>query len=306
MISLWAGLLLGAVLAPGNRWWGTDEIAHAVELTAPAVIIADTEMTRLLPAGTGAGPGPAVVPVADILATQSAPPPIPEPPPCGLADHRVPRLVDYECVRRIPGKPDRPRRSVDLCAPRRRRPAGRAAARAPSYLGHLASGRATSCPARLHRHLPGSSGVRQSRAPAPAADHTAHSKRVAARDIVAVMRALGHHRFALAGHDRGSYVAPPGWCPARTGTAGQRARRCPTPPRRTRTRSGSSLRPAPSSSSTATCGTAAPGTTAAGPAARCTPTSPAAPTASNSTRRNTIRQETLARLSPAARFILDL
>ena len=50
-------------------------------------------------------------------------------------------------------------------------------------------------------------GYGQSRAPAPAADHTAHSKRVAARDIVAVMEALGHRRFALAGHDRGSYVA---------------------------------------------------------------------------------------------------
>ncbi len=81
VISLWAGLRLGAVVAPGNRWWSTDEIAHAIELTAPAVIIADTEMTRLLPAGTGQGAGPAVVPVADIRAAESAPPlPVPEPP----------------------------------------------------------------------------------------------------------------------------------------------------------------------------------------------------------------------------------
>ena len=81
VISLWAGLLLGAVVAPGNRWWSTEEIAHAIELTAPAVIVADTEMARLLPAGTGMGNGPAVVPVADILAAQSAPPlPIPERP----------------------------------------------------------------------------------------------------------------------------------------------------------------------------------------------------------------------------------
>ncbi len=50
-------------------------------------------------------------------------------------------------------------------------------------------------------------GYGRSRGPAPAADHTAHSKRAAARDIVAAMAALGHHRFALAGHDRGSYVA---------------------------------------------------------------------------------------------------
>ena len=28
-----------------------------------------------------------------------------------------------------------------------------------------------------------------------------------ARGCLALMRALGHHRFAAAGHDRGSYVA---------------------------------------------------------------------------------------------------
>jgi haloacetate dehalogenase len=50
-------------------------------------------------------------------------------------------------------------------------------------------------------------GYGRSRGPAPAADHTAHSKRAAARDVVAAMGALGHRRFALAGHDRGSYVA---------------------------------------------------------------------------------------------------
>ena len=79
VISLWAGLRLGAVVAPGNRWWSTEEIAHAIELTAPAVIIADTETARLLPAGTGSGT--AVVPVADVRAAESAPSlPTPEPP----------------------------------------------------------------------------------------------------------------------------------------------------------------------------------------------------------------------------------
>ena len=87
VISLWAGLRLGAVVAPGNRWWSTEEIAHAIALTAPAVIIADTEMARLLPAGTGTGTGPAVVPVAGIRAAQSAPPlSIPEPPTGGEDD----------------------------------------------------------------------------------------------------------------------------------------------------------------------------------------------------------------------------
>jgi len=50
-------------------------------------------------------------------------------------------------------------------------------------------------------------GYGRSRGPAPTADHTPHSKRATAGDIVAAVRALGHREFALAGHDRGSYVA---------------------------------------------------------------------------------------------------
>ncbi len=50
-------------------------------------------------------------------------------------------------------------------------------------------------------------GYGASTAPPPAVDHAAHSKRASARDQVALMRALGHERFAVAGHDRGSYVA---------------------------------------------------------------------------------------------------
>jgi long-chain acyl-CoA synthetase len=54
VISLWAGLRLGAVVAPGNRWWSAEEISHAIELVAPSVIVADPRMTRLLPNGAGA------------------------------------------------------------------------------------------------------------------------------------------------------------------------------------------------------------------------------------------------------------
>ncbi|MDF2562016.1 MAG: alpha/beta hydrolase [Microbacterium sp.] len=50
-------------------------------------------------------------------------------------------------------------------------------------------------------------GYGRSRGPAPTADHTAHSKRAVAADIVEVARQLGHETFDLAGHDRGSYVA---------------------------------------------------------------------------------------------------
>lgn len=50
-------------------------------------------------------------------------------------------------------------------------------------------------------------GYGQSSTPAPTADHRAHSKRAMARDCVAAMAALGHQRFAVAGHDRGARVA---------------------------------------------------------------------------------------------------
>ena len=43
--------------------------------------------------------------------------------------------------------------------------------------------------------------------PAPAPDHVPHSKRALAADQVQAMVALGHERFAVAGHDRGGRVA---------------------------------------------------------------------------------------------------
>ena len=50
-------------------------------------------------------------------------------------------------------------------------------------------------------------GYGDSARPASAPDHSTYSKRAMAADQVAVMRALGHARFAVAGHDRGGRVA---------------------------------------------------------------------------------------------------
>jgi haloacetate dehalogenase len=50
-------------------------------------------------------------------------------------------------------------------------------------------------------------GYGRSGKPASDADHTPYSKRAMAADVVALMDQLGHERFAVAGHDRGSYVA---------------------------------------------------------------------------------------------------
>jgi haloacetate dehalogenase len=50
-------------------------------------------------------------------------------------------------------------------------------------------------------------GYGESSKPSTTPDHEPYSKRAMARDCVALMRALGHDRFAVVGHDRGSYVA---------------------------------------------------------------------------------------------------
>jgi haloacetate dehalogenase len=50
-------------------------------------------------------------------------------------------------------------------------------------------------------------GFGQSSKPADTLDHSGSSKRAKARDCVALMKQLGFERFAIVGHDRGSYTA---------------------------------------------------------------------------------------------------
>jgi haloacetate dehalogenase len=50
-------------------------------------------------------------------------------------------------------------------------------------------------------------GYGDSSKPPDLADHSQMSKRALAGDVISLMRALGHDRFALVGHDRGAYVA---------------------------------------------------------------------------------------------------
>jgi haloacetate dehalogenase len=55
--------------------------------------------------------------------------------------------------------------------------------------------------------VPDLKGYGASDAPAPAADSANYSKRTMAAECVALMRELGHERFAVVGHDRGGRVA---------------------------------------------------------------------------------------------------
>ena len=62
----------------------------------------------------------------------------------------------------------------------------------------------------LARHftlvIPDLRGYGASTGPGPDPAHRNYAKRAMARDMVALMAALGHERFALAGHDRGGRV----------------------------------------------------------------------------------------------------
>jgi len=50
-------------------------------------------------------------------------------------------------------------------------------------------------------------GYGQSWTPEPDAEHHVYSDRAMAGDIASLMQQLGHERFSVVGHDRGSYVA---------------------------------------------------------------------------------------------------
>ena len=52
VISLWAGLAIGAIVAPGNGWWSEEEVAHAIRLTEPKLVIGDEKRLAKVPAGT--------------------------------------------------------------------------------------------------------------------------------------------------------------------------------------------------------------------------------------------------------------
>lgn len=56
-------------------------------------------------------------------------------------------------------------------------------------------------------YVPICGGFGQSSKPADQPNHAGSSKRAKAKDCLELMQSLGYERFALAGHDRGSYTA---------------------------------------------------------------------------------------------------
>lgn len=51
VVAFWAGLRVGAVVAVGNSWWSPAEVAHAVDLLEPALVLADGPRLANVPDG---------------------------------------------------------------------------------------------------------------------------------------------------------------------------------------------------------------------------------------------------------------
>jgi long-chain acyl-CoA synthetase len=50
VIAMWAAAVTGAVAALGNAWWSAEEIAHAIALTSPRLVVCDAGTQDMLPA----------------------------------------------------------------------------------------------------------------------------------------------------------------------------------------------------------------------------------------------------------------
>ncbi|MGQ0631403.1 MAG: class I adenylate-forming enzyme family protein [Sporichthyaceae bacterium] len=52
IVAMWAGIRAGAIMALGNGWWSAPETAHAINLLAPALVVADARRAQSCPPGT--------------------------------------------------------------------------------------------------------------------------------------------------------------------------------------------------------------------------------------------------------------
>ncbi len=85
IVTQWAGIRLGAVVALGNGWWSEPEIAHAIGLLSPALVVADARRGSRLPSGTPA------LDIADLVDVLDGAPG--EPPPLPDVDEEDPALI---------------------------------------------------------------------------------------------------------------------------------------------------------------------------------------------------------------------
>jgi long-chain acyl-CoA synthetase len=84
IVSLWGGIRAGAIVGTGNGWWSEPEVAHAVDLLAPTLVVADKPRIDRLPAGA-----PALL-IDDLVEV-----PADSPPPLVRGDEDDPAVVIF-------------------------------------------------------------------------------------------------------------------------------------------------------------------------------------------------------------------
>jgi long-chain acyl-CoA synthetase len=55
VVSFWATVKTGAIIAPGNGWWSEEEVAHVLGTIRPQLVIGDPKRLAKLPARTAVG-----------------------------------------------------------------------------------------------------------------------------------------------------------------------------------------------------------------------------------------------------------
>lgn len=93
VVNFWACLVVGAVPVLGNAWWSTEEIADALDVTSPTLVLADTRAARRLPEGSPTGPWPADVP--DVTDAGAISTDTPDVAPNDPADENAPAAVIF-------------------------------------------------------------------------------------------------------------------------------------------------------------------------------------------------------------------
>lgn len=83
VVTMWAGFRLGAVVGLGNSWWSGADIAYAVDLVQPKVVVGDSPRLALLPEGVQALDVSALAPAVD---RPTMPASVPPAPPAGHED----------------------------------------------------------------------------------------------------------------------------------------------------------------------------------------------------------------------------
>jgi len=89
VVGFWATLAAGAVIAPGNGWWSADEVAHAVRLLRPTLVIGDERRLASVP------DGPARVTIDDLRDLVDCAPARDQPPAVPAADEEDPAVIVF-------------------------------------------------------------------------------------------------------------------------------------------------------------------------------------------------------------------